>query len=68
MEKVTLYVPGINCMHCVHTISTELMELEGVENVQADSETKMVNVDFVAPATTEKVKDLMTEINYPPAE
>lgn len=68
MEKVTLYVPGINCMHCVHTISTELMELDGVENVQADSETKMVTVDFASPATTEKVKDLLAEINYPAAE
>ena len=44
------------------------MELEGVENVQADPETKMVNVDFVAPATTEKVKDVLAEINYPAAE
>lgn len=68
MEKVTLYVPGINCMHCVHTISTELKELDGVENVQADSETKMVTVDFASPATTEKVKDLLAEINYPAAE
>jgi copper ion binding protein len=68
MEKVTYNVPSINCMHCVHTISTELGELEGVKSVVADAEKKMVVVEFVPPATAEKIKNQLAEINYPVAQ
>jgi copper chaperone CopZ len=65
MEKLTYSVPNINCMHCVHTIKTELSELEGVAGVEADAATKQVVVTFNAPATNEKIKGLLQEINYP---
>jgi copper chaperone len=67
MEKVTYNVPGINCNHCVHTIMTELGELEGVKNVTADADQKKVTVEFADPATSEKIKTLLAEINYPVA-
>lgn len=67
MEKVIFKVPGINCMHCVHTIQTELMEMDGVQDVSADPDNKTVLVDYQEPATIEKMKVLLAEINYPVA-
>lgn len=65
MTEITFNVPGINCGHCVHTIQTELMDLEGVKKVDASDQTKKVTVAFEQPADTEKIKALLSEINYP---
>jgi copper chaperone CopZ len=54
-------------MHCVHTIQTELTELTGVKSVKADAATKKVEIVFEAPASEEKIKSLLAEINYPVA-
>jgi copper chaperone CopZ len=54
-------------MHCVHTIQTEVADLEGVKSVKADAATKIVEIVFDAPASEEKIKVLLTEINYPVA-
>lgn len=67
MITVTYQVPAINCMHCVHTIQTEVADLEGVKSVKADANTKKVEIVFDAPASEEKIKALLTEINYPVA-
>jgi len=67
MTTVTYNVPGINCMHCVHTIQTEVAELDGVKSVKADAAAKNVEIVFEAPASEEKIKALLTEINYPVA-
>ena len=65
MNSVTYYVPNINCNHCVHTIKTELSDLSGVKEVQADLQTKMVSIQFEAPADESKIEALLSEINYP---
>ncbi len=62
---VTYSIPNISCHHCVHTITTELTDLEGVINVTADLETKKATISFEPPATEEKIKSLLAEINYP---
>jgi copper chaperone len=67
MNTVTYQVPAINCMHCVHTIQIEVADLEGVKTVKADANTKNVEIVFDAPASEEKIKALLTEINYPVA-
>lgn len=67
MNTVTYQVPNISCGHCVHTIKSEVGELAGVKSVEASLDTKMVKIEFEAPATEEQIKALMTEINYPPA-
>ena len=67
MKTVTYTVPNISCMHCVHTIKTEVSDLQGVQSVDANAETKQVTVAFDAPATEEKIVDLLKEINYAPA-
>jgi copper chaperone len=67
MITVTYSVPAINCMHCTHAIETEVAELQGVKSVKADLNTKKVEIAFDAPASEEKIKALLTEINYPVA-
>ena len=65
MTTVTFNVPAINCMHCVHTIQTEVTDLAGVKSVKADAASKKVEIVFDAPASEDKIKSLLAEINYP---
>jgi len=65
MTTVTYSIPAIHCEHCTHTIETEVGELQGVQSVKADLDTKKVQIAFDAPASEEKIKSLLAEINYP---
>jgi copper ion binding protein len=65
MTTITYSVPNISCQHCVHTINTELAELPGVQSVAADLPTKTVKVSYDAPASPEKIEELLAEIDYP---
>lgn len=65
MTTVTYTVPNISCNHCVHTIINELNDLPGVKAVQAEVASKQVRVDYEPPATTEKIEELLAEVNYP---
>ena len=67
MTTVRYSVPNISCMHCVHTIQTEVADVKGVQSVKADQTSKMVEVVFDAPASEDKIKALLAEINYPVA-
>jgi copper ion binding protein len=67
MKTLTYHVPGISCMHCIHTIKTELGDLAGVAKVDADLASKQVTVEFDTPASDDKIKQLLVEINYPAA-
>ena len=67
MTTITYSVPNISCMHCVHTIQTEVADLAGVKSVKADVASKKVEIVFDAPASEDKIKALMVEINYPVA-
>ena len=68
MKSETYAVPNISCGHCVHTIQMELADLEGVSKVEASDLKKQVFVEFDEPATSAKIKALLSEINYPVAE
>ncbi len=65
MTTVTYSVPAIHCQHCTHTIELEVGELAGVQSVKADLGTKNVTIAFDAPASEEKIKALLAEIEYP---
>ena len=67
MSTVKYSVPNISCMHCVHTIQSEVAELAGVQSVKADLASKSVEIVFSEPASEEKIKALMSDINYPAA-
>jgi copper chaperone CopZ len=67
MNTVTYNIPNISCGHCVHTIQSEVSDLPGVKSVQADLAQKKATISFEPPATEEKIKSLLEEINYPVA-
>lgn len=67
MKTVTYTIPNISCMHCVHTIKTEVSDLQGVKSVDANAQTKQTTITFDAPATEERIVELLKEINYAPA-
>lgn len=65
MNKKTYKIPNISCKHCVNTIEMELGLLEGVSSVKADKDSREAVVNFQDPATDEKIRSLLNEINYP---
>ena len=65
MQKETLTVPNISCGHCVMNIKNELSEMEGVNSVDGSPEAKSIMVEFEAPATLDRIKESLKEINYP---
>jgi len=65
MTTVTYTVPAISCGHCTHTIEAEVGELQGVLSVNANLDSKKVEISFEAPANEEAIKALLAEINYP---
>ena len=67
MQSKTFIVPNISCGHCTHTVEMELGELAGVQSVKADLDSKQVVVQWDDPATWEKIKATLVDINYAPA-
>ncbi len=67
MEEKTLSIPNITCGHCVMAIKNELNDIEGVKEVNGSIDTKTVTVKWDMPATLDKIKDALKEINYPAA-
>lgn len=67
MTTITYLIPNISCNHCVHTIKSEISEIPGVKSVEADPSTKKATITFEEPATEEKIKSALAEINYPVA-
>ena len=66
MESKTFTVPNISCGHCTHTIEMEVGDIAGVSSVKAVQDSKQVTVQWDSPATWEKIKATLQEINYPP--
>jgi len=67
VTTVTYKIPNISCGHCIHTVQSEVSELAGVKSVVADIEKKEAVIIFEPPASEEKIKSLLAEINYPVA-
>ena len=65
MEKQDFIIPNISCGHCVAAIQNELSELEGVANVSGNPESKVMHVEWDAPATPAVIREKLQEINYP---
>jgi len=68
MTTRTYHIPNISCKHCTHTIITELSEIQGVISVSGKVEEKTATIEFSAPASEEKIKTVLAEINYPVQE
>ena len=65
MEKKVVHIPSISCGHCVKTIENEIKELEGVSSVAGDEKTKMVTVEWDAPADWDEIDGTLKEVGYP---
>jgi copper chaperone len=65
MEEKTLSIPKISCGHCVNAIKNELSEIDGVKEVIGSPENKNIKVKWDLPATLDKIKAALKEINYP---
>ncbi|MCF8078244.1 MAG: heavy-metal-associated domain-containing protein [Desulfobacterales bacterium] len=65
MEKETFTIPNISCGHCVMTIKNELSEIDGIQVVEGNADGKTVTVAWEAPATEEKIRTTLADINYP---
>lgn len=68
METKKLSIPNISCGHCVMTIQRELGEIDGLSKVEGDPTAKEITVEWDAPATLEKIRSTLKEINYPAVE
>ena len=66
MESKTFKVPAIGCDGCVKTITNELGAQPGVRSVTADKDSKLVTVQWDAPATWDSIEATLVEIEYPP--
>lgn len=67
MEKETLSIPNISCGHCVMTIKNELSEVDGVKSIEGDPDAESIVIEWDSPASIEKIKETLKEINYPAA-
>jgi copper chaperone CopZ len=65
MENQTFTIPNISCGHCVMSIKNELTEITGVRSVTGKHNEKAITVQWERPATLEKIKETLKEINYP---
>ena len=67
MAKETFTIPNISCGHCVNAIKNELGEMDGVKSVEGSPEAKSVEVEWEDPASLDKIRETLAEINYPAA-
>ncbi len=67
MTTVKYFVPSISCGSCVRTIQSEVRSLEGVQSVKVNVAAQQVEVVFDSPASEDKIKSLLAEIDYPVA-
>lgn len=65
-EQVTLQAPDISCGHCVSSVQNRLGNLEGIQNVTASAETKLINVEFdPARISLDKIESELDDEGYP---
>jgi copper chaperone len=62
---VKLSIPNISCGHCTKTVVRETKDLPGVENVEAEVESKSATYTLVSEANLSRVKETLAEIGYP---
>jgi copper chaperone CopZ len=66
MEQKTFKVPNVGCDGCVNTIKGELNAVSGVKSVKGEVASKMITVEYDAPATWEDIVNTLKEIDYAP--
>ena len=68
-QETTLKVPAVHCGGCVKTITGTLKALPSVEVIQADTETKLVRVQFDESAVSvDQIREALDEIGFSPED
>ncbi len=68
-QQTTLKVPALHCGSCVNTVTGTLKALPSVEVIQADTETKLVRVQFdESEVSVDQIREALDEIGYSPEE
>jgi copper chaperone len=62
---IQLTVPGMACSACADKITNAVKSVDANANVEADPQTKLVNVDTQASETA--IKEALVAAGYPPA-
>jgi copper ion binding protein len=66
IEHISLTAPDISCGHCVATIKEEVGTLPGVARVEADPDTKRVEIDFDPDRVSlAQIEATLDEAGYP---
>ena len=68
-QETTLKVPTLHCGGCVKTITGTLEALPSVEVAQADTETKLVRVQFdESLVSVDQIREALDEVGFSPEE
>ncbi|MBR2013086.1 MAG: heavy-metal-associated domain-containing protein [Clostridia bacterium] len=63
MEKITLKVDGMMCMHCVQSVEDALKAQDGISNVEINLQEKTVSFDADA-ALKEKAVEIIEDLGF----
>ncbi len=63
---VQLQAPDISCGHCVGSVKNRVGNIEGVSSVDANAETKLVDITFDADKVSlEQIQAELADEGYP---
>ena len=66
VEHVTVTAPDISCGHCVASVKEAVGALAGVASVEADVDTKRVDIDFdPGRVSLAQIEAALDEAGYP---
>ena len=66
LEHVTVTAPDISCAHCVATVKKAVGALPGVASVEADPDSKRVEIDFdPSRVSLTQIAATLDEAGYP---
>lgn len=66
LERATLTAPDISCGHCVASVKEAVGGLAGIDRVDADADTKVVEVAFdPARVSLGQIEAALAEAGYP---
>ena len=69
MEHVTVTAPDISCGHCVATVKDAVGTLPGVSGVEADADTKRIEIEFnPGRVSIAQIEAALDEAGYPVAK
>ncbi len=69
LQQVTLVSPAISCGHCVATVQGAVGAIDGVQRVQANADTKQVDVVFdPSRVSLPQIEAALDGVGYPVAK